>query len=97
MKRTEPQAQKISDASPILRDMHFVHQDGPSVKVRRYVIEDERGVRYAAELSAQEAGIERAVIDARTSDELGAMIEPAARAFALAIRLRHRYGARPRP
>jgi hypothetical protein len=99
MIRSESQAaaQQISAPSSILRDMHFVHSDGPSVRVRRYVVEDERGVRFAAELIAHEAGIERAVIDAPSPDALGALIEPAARAFALSIRLRSKLGRVARP
>ncbi len=92
MKRSEALAHQNSAPSPILTDMHFVHRDGPSVRVRRYVIEDERGMRFVAELSAQEAGIERALIDARSNEELLAMLEPAAQAFAQSIRLRSRFG-----
>jgi hypothetical protein len=97
MKRSEIVAQKSSMALPILEDMHFVHRDGPSVRIRRYVIETGRGVRHVAELSAHEAGVERAVIDAASSDELGAMIEPAARAFALSVRFRNRFTRAVRP
>lgn len=77
--------------------MHFVHADGPSIRVRRYVVENERGVRYSAELCAQEDGLHKAIIDAATHEELGALIEPAARAFALSVRYRSRYGRSARP
>ena len=93
MKRSEQsQPQKVPDSPPIWKDMQFVHKDGPAVRVRQYVIEDERGLRFAAELTTQEAGLERAVIDAASAEELGILIEPAARAFSQAVRLRHRYG-----
>jgi hypothetical protein len=95
MKRSELQSQQLSSASPIWKDMQFVHKDGPAIKVRQYVIEDDRGVRYAAELSAHDPG-ERAVIDASSHEELGLLIEPAARAFSLAVRLRQRTRETPR-
>jgi len=97
MKRVEGQAQQFSSPSSILRDLHLVHSDGPSVRVRKYVMEDERGVRYAAELTAQDGVVERAVIDAPTHEALGALIEPAARAFALSVRLRTRHGRPGKP
>lgn len=81
-------ASTIDPVGSILPDMHFVHKDGPSVRVRQYAIEDDRGTRFAAELTAMETGVERAIIDAATSDELALLLEPAARAFALAVRLR---------
>jgi hypothetical protein len=89
MKHTELHAQQVSSASPIWKDMQFVHKDGPAIRVRQYVIEDDRGVRYAAELTATEPA-ERAVIDAASHEELGLLIEPAARAFSVAVRLRQR-------
>ncbi len=90
MKRSE-QPQQVSERPPFLSDMQYVHKDGPAVRVRQYVVEDERGVRFAAELTTQEAGLERAVIDAPTAEELTVLIETAARAFSLAVRLRQRY------
>jgi len=90
MKRSEQLDQQVSERAPIWKDMQFVHKDGPAVRVRQYVVEDDRGVRYAAELTTQETGLERAVIDAASSEELGLLIEPAARAFAQAVRLRQR-------
>jgi hypothetical protein len=95
MKRSEVHAQQSTSASPIWKDMQFVHKDGPAIRVRQYVIEDERGVRYAAELTAYQPG-ERAVIDAPSHEELGLLIEPAARAFSLAVRLRQRGREAPR-
>lgn len=77
--------------------MQFVNKDGPAVRVRQYAIEDDRGVRYAAELTTSDSGMERAVIDAATAEELGILLEPAARAFALAVRLRQRYGRPVQP
>jgi len=70
------------------QDVHFVHRDGPSVRVRHYAIDDGRGVRYSAELTSVEGGVERAVIDAASHEELTMLLEIAARAFAQAIRLR---------
>lgn len=101
MKRQEVQVQSVVTASKsdpsgsIQRDMHFVHKDGPSVKVTQYVIEGERGTRFTAELTAMEAGVERAIIDATSSEELALMLEPAARAFALAVRLRVKAPTKP--
>ncbi len=89
MRRPDAQVQQVSQAAPIWKDMQFVQKDAPAVRVRQYVIEDDRGVRYAAELTAAVPG-ERAVIDAPSHEELGALIEPAARAFSLAVRLRQR-------
>jgi hypothetical protein len=77
--------------------MQFVHKDGPAIRVRQYVIEDGRGVRYAAELTTRAPGLERAVIDAPTHEELGLLIEPAARAFSLAVRLRQKFGRSASP
>ena len=91
MKRSERPQQQVGERAPMWRDMQFVHKDGPAVRVRQYVIEDDRGVRYAAELTTQEAGLERAVIDAGSPEELGILIEPAARAFSQAVRLRQRF------
>jgi hypothetical protein len=91
MKRSEVVAHQVSGPGPIPTDMHFVHRDAPSVRVKRYVVEDARGIRHVAELCAQEAGIERAVIEAASSEELGLMIEPAALAFALSVRFRSRF------
>jgi hypothetical protein len=96
MKRSEVAAQMSSSAGPMQRDMHFVYQDGPSVRVRLYVVENDRGVRHVAELSIHDGRIERALIDAASSQELGEMIEPAARAFALSTGLRSRSRG-PRP
>ena len=96
MKRSEP-TQQVSERAPMWKDMQFVHRDGPAVRVRQYAIEDDRGVRYAAELTTQESGLERAVIDAASPDELALLIEPAARAFAQAVRLRQRYGRNIQP
>jgi hypothetical protein len=87
MKSSELRAQ--DSPSPILQDMQFVQKDAPAVKVRPYAIEDERGVRYAAELTTTTTS-DRAVIDASSQEELSRMIESAARAFALAVRLRQR-------
>ena len=70
------------------RDVHFVHRDGPSVRVRHYEIDNGRGVRYSAELTSVEGGVERAVIDAASHEELTMLLEIAARAFAQTIRLR---------
>jgi len=67
---------------------HRVHQDAPSVRVRRFMTENARGVRYSAELSTE--GAERAIVDAETVEELSSIIEAAARAFALSVRLRTR-------
>jgi len=86
MKRSDPQ--QDSTEAPILKDMHFVHKGGPSVRVRHYAIDDGRGVRFSAELTAVEAGVERAIIDAASHEELATLIEIATRAFALAVRLR---------
>jgi hypothetical protein len=72
------------------RDVHFVHRDGPSVRVRHYAIDDGRGVRYSAELTSVDGGVERAIIDAASHEELTMLLEIAARAFAQAIRLRSR-------
>jgi hypothetical protein len=88
MKRPE-RSQQIPQPAPIWKDMQFVQKDAPAIRVRQYVIEDDRGVRYAAELTAHEPG-ERAVIDAPSHEELGLLIEPAAKAFSLAVRLRKR-------
>lgn len=85
---------KIDPPGSIPREMHFVHKDGPSVRVRQFAIEDARGTRYAAELTTMEAGVERAIIDAPSSEELAALLERAARAFALAVRLRMRAPAK---
>jgi hypothetical protein len=92
MKRSDQPQQQVSERPPFWKDMQFVHKDGPAVRVRQYIVEDDRGVRYAAELTTQESGLERAVIDAGSAEELGTLIEPAARAFSQAVRLRHRYG-----
>jgi hypothetical protein len=89
MKRAE-QREVISERTSIGNDMQFVRKDGPAVRVRQYVIEGDRGVRYAAELIANEAGVERAVVDAASLEELAMLIEPAARAFSLSVRLRRR-------
>src|SRR5215813_796955 len=97
MKRSENPQQQVSERTPMWRDMQFVHKDGPAVRVRQYVIEDDRGLRYAAELTTQEAGLERAVIDAASAEELGLLVEAAARAFSQAVRLRHRQGRSPSP
>jgi hypothetical protein len=70
------------------KDVHFVHRDGPSVRVRHYEIDNGRGVRYSAELTSVDGGIERAVIDAASHEELTMLLEIAARAFAQTIRLR---------
>lgn len=70
------------------RDVHFVHRDGPSVRVRHYEIDNGRGVRYSAELTSVDGGVERAVIDAASHEELTMLLEIAARAFAQTIRLR---------
>jgi hypothetical protein len=67
---------------------HRVHQDAPSVRVRRYMTESSRGVHYSAELSTD--GTERAIVDAETVEELASLIEAAARAFAVSVRLRTR-------
>ena len=97
MKRPELLAkQQVSAPAPIWKDMQFVHKDGPAIRVRQYVIEDDRGVRYAAELATHEPG-ERAVIDAPSHEELGLLVEPAARAFSLAVRLRQRFGRAATP
>jgi hypothetical protein len=69
-------------------DDHRVHQDGPSVRVRQFTTENARGVRYSAELSTE--GPERAIVDADTIEELSSLIEAAARAFAVSVRLRTR-------
>jgi hypothetical protein len=90
MKRTDPQ--QTTTEAPILKDMHFVHKGGPSVRVRHYTIDDGRGVRFSAELTSVEAGVERAIIDASSYEELSHLIEIASRAFALAIRLRRPAG-----
>jgi hypothetical protein len=58
------------------------------VRVRRFMTENARGVRYSAELSTE--GAERAIVDAETVEELSSIIEAAARAFALSVRLRTR-------
>jgi hypothetical protein len=97
MKRSENPQQQVSERTPMWRDMQFVHKDGPAVRVRQYVIEDDRGVRYAAELTTQEAGLERAVIDAGSPEELGTLIEPAARAFSQAVRLRQKFARATQP
>jgi hypothetical protein len=99
MKRSEqPQVSgQVSERPPIWNDMQFVNKDGPAVRVRQYAIEDTRGVRYAAELTTSDSGTERAVIDASTPEELSLLIEPAARAFGLAVRLRQRFGRLAQP
>ena len=74
----------------MLKDMHFVHRGAPSVRVRHFTIDDGRGVRFSAELTAVEAGVERAIIDASSHEDLNNLIEIATRAFALAVRLRRR-------
>jgi hypothetical protein len=70
------------------QDVHFGHRDGPSVRLRHYEIDNGRGVRYAAELTSIDGGVERAVIDAASHEELTMLLEIAARAFAQTIRLR---------
>jgi hypothetical protein len=100
MKRHEQTSQasgQVSGRPPIWNDMQFVNKDGPAVRVRQYAIEDARGVRYAAELTTSDSGLERAVIDASTPEELSLLIEPAARAFGLAVRLRQRFGRGAQP
>ncbi len=80
---TRSMSSNLADASA-----HRVHQDAPSVRVRRFMTENSRGVRYSAELSTE--GAERAIVDAETVEELASIIEAAARAFALSVRLRAR-------
>jgi hypothetical protein len=75
--------------------VHLVHKDAPSVRVRQYAITDERGTRFAAELTAVEACVERAIVDALSLDDLALLLEPAAQAFALSVRLRVRALAKP--
>jgi hypothetical protein len=86
MKRMEPQP--LTPEAPMLKDMHFVHKGAPSVRVRHYAIDDGRSVRFSAELTAVDGGVERAIIDAASHEELDRLIEIATRAFALAVRLR---------
>lgn len=86
MKRVEPQQFFVE--APYPSDVHFVHKGAPSVRVRHYAIDDGRGVRFSAELTAADSGLERAIIDAASHEELDSLIEIAARAFALAVRLR---------
>lgn len=90
MKRVEALSKPIMAMATVIpgKDMHIVHRDGPSVRVHRYVVEDERGMRHVAELSAHEAGVHRCLIDAPTSEDLGTLIEAAAKAFARSIRQR---------
>ena len=90
MKRSGVLAHPFSDPSSSQPELHFVHHDAPSVRVRRYVVEGHHGPVHVAELSALEAGTERAVIDAASGEELGTMIEAAARMFAISVRFRAR-------
>ncbi len=76
-----------------MKDVHFVHSDGPSVRVRHYVVDDGRRVRYSAELTSIDGGTERAIIDASTGEELSVLLEIAARAFSSTVRLRSRRAA----
>ena len=103
MKGHDGHPQQIVPEMPIrsgegsTRDVHFVHRDGPSVRVRHYAIDDGRGVRWSAELTSVDGGVERAIIDAATHEELTVLLEIAARAFAQAIRLRSRTASRALP
>ncbi len=96
MKRSDPYPQPFApiEAGQLdgntMKDVHFVHSHGPSVRVRRYAVKDERGVRYAAELTAVEGSAQRAIIDAATVEELTSLLEIAASAFSAAVRLRSR-------
>jgi hypothetical protein len=75
--------------------MHFVHKDAPSVRVQQYAVQDDRGQRFTAELTAVDGGVERAFIDAGTPEELQVLLEPAVRAFAMSVRLRARALLKP--
>jgi hypothetical protein len=71
------------------KDMHFVHRGAPSVRARHFSVEDGHGTtRFIAELTAIEHGVERAMVDAGSSEELDRLVQVASRAFALAVRLR---------
>ena len=76
------------------RDLQLVHAGAPSVRVRHFVIETQRGVRHSAELTAQACGLERAVVDAASRQELRILVEHAARAFAQSVRIRQRRAER---
>ncbi len=96
MKRSELYPQPFAPMEPsrtdgnTMKDVHFVHTDGPSVRVRHYEVNDGGKVRYAAELTSIDGGTERAIIDAATGEELSSLIEIAARAFSSTVRLRSR-------
>jgi hypothetical protein len=77
-------------------ELHFVHGDSPSVRVRMFC-DTGLGGRCFAELVIVEAGVERAVVDAASPEELRALLPPAVRAFSLAARQRLRFPARPIP
>jgi hypothetical protein len=86
--RRKSQPHQIPPVTPIWGDEMDMPPDTPSIRVQQFVIEEGGRTRYMAELRAVGCGIERAVVDAGSQEELRELVKSAVRGFALAIRLR---------